>query len=114
VNTYDYLDVVPQAATRISRALFERPGIAISKACGLRYRFQFTSQSQKMLDSCAHNQARATSIVRSDGNERAVVCPSRNLKYSPAADTLQLRWIGPPPSDNNLLVVKVEQYMIRL
>jgi hypothetical protein len=34
------------------------------------------------------------------------------MKYSPATDTLELGWTGGSPFDPDLLVIKVEQYVI--
>ena len=67
-----------------------------------------------MLDSCAHNEARPTSILRSDSDKGTLVRFSGDVKYASAADALELGWIDPPPSNHDLLVVKVEQYMICL
>ena len=67
-----------------------------------------------MLNSCAHNEARPTPILRSDCDKWALVRFAGDVKYASAADALELGWIGPPSSNDDLLVVKVEQYMIRL
>jgi hypothetical protein len=34
------------------------------------------------------------------------------MKYAPAADALQLGWMNPFPSQDDLLMVEVEQYML--
>ena len=78
----------------------------------LRCRFQFTNRSQEVLDSCAHDETRAPSILRRDRDERAVISSSGDLKYSAPADSLELRWTHPSAFNHDLLVVEVEQYVM--
>jgi hypothetical protein len=85
-----------------------------SKLSTLRCRFQFTNRRQEVLNSCAYNQTRPTPILRSDCDERASHSFSGDVKYSPAADTLELRGTGPLSFNSYLLMVKVEQYVICL
>ena len=77
-------------------------------------RFEFTNHRQEILNSCAHNEPGITSILRSNSDKRALVRSSGNMKNAPAANSLEFGWIDPPPSNDDLLVVKVEQYMICL
>jgi len=67
-----------------------------------------------MLDSCAHNEPGIASILRTNSDKRALLRFSGNVKNAPAANSLEFGWIDPPPSNHDLLVVKVEQYMICL
>jgi len=77
-------------------------------------RSQFTNHRQEMLNSCPNNEPGITSILRSNSDKRALVRLSGNMKNAPTANSLELGWIDPPPSSDDLLVVKVEQYMICL
>ena len=77
-------------------------------------RFQFTNHRQEMLDSCAHNEPGIASILRTKREKRALLRFSGNVKNAPAASSLEFGWIDPLPSNHDLLVVKIEQYMICL
>ena len=67
-----------------------------------------------MLGSCAHNEPGITSILRSNSDKRAMVRLSGNMKNASAANSLEFGWIDPPHSNDDLPVVKVEQYMVCL
>ena len=75
-------------------------------------RFEFTNHRQEMLNSCAHDEPGITSILRSNSDKRALVRLSGNMKNAPAANSLEFGWMDPPPCNHDLLVVKVEKYVI--
>lgn len=78
----------------------------------LSYRFQFTNHRQEVLDSRANNQPRPASILGGNCDEWASHSFSGYVKYSPAADALKLRRTGPPSFNPDLLMIKVQQYVI--
>lgn len=75
-------------------------------------RFQFTNHRQEVLDSRAYNQTPRASILGSDCDERASHPFSGDVKYSPAADTMKIWRTGPRSFNPDLLMVKVQQYVI--
>ena len=53
-------------------------------------------------------------MLRTNGDKRALLCFPRNMKNATAANSLELRRIGPPPPNHDFLVVEIEQDMICL
>ena len=53
-------------------------------------------------------------MLRKDGDKWALHCVSGNVENTAATNSLELGWSGPLSSALDLLVVKVEQYVICL